>query len=237
MKKTQEERESTITRYINGSPNFLMDIGVGPKTEYLTLKKYYPNMICVGLEPRIEMFEKLKFKFPGILLPYAISNNNKQVELFINNNLTEASGIISSIVPNNSTSYNVPAITLDDLDKSFTKPKNILLWMDIEGAELLAIKGGKNLLKSGRVKWINLEAREPKIAKRDGVVSINELKKELKKYDYCEVLRYPYPRKTGHFDSIFIHQDEISKLSEIAYKTSFKNTQKAGLNYTDLKLN
>jgi len=237
MKKTQEERESTISRYIKGSPNYFWDIGVGPKTEYLTLKKIYPEMKCLGLEPREEMFKSLKSKFPGLLLPYAISDKKGNVELHINNNLAEASGIIPSIIPNKKVSYKVPALTLDEIDDYLSQPENILLWMDIEGAELIALKGGKKVLKSGRIKWINLEAREEWCAKRDGVVSIDQIKKELKKHNYDEVLRYPFPRKTGHFDSIFLHSTVVKKLSEQAIRTSYLNTKKAKQNYTDLKFN
>lgn len=236
MKKTQEERESTVTRYIKGSPNYFWDIGVGPKTEYLTLKKIYPDMRCIGLEPREKMFNDLKNKFPGLLLPYAVSDKKGPVELHINNNIEEASGIISSIIRNKKNSYEVPAITLDEIDSYLSQPDNILLWMDIEGAELIALKGGKKILKSGRIKWINLEARDEWCAKRDGVVSIKEIKKYLNNFGYLEVLRYPYPRESGHFDSIFIHMNELNSISLKGLNTTKAHINKINNNYTDLSI-
>lgn len=45
------------------------DIGVGPKTEYLTIKKEFPEVAFFGLEANPETYHEIKPKFPGVVLP------------------------------------------------------------------------------------------------------------------------------------------------------------------------
>lgn len=49
--------------------------------------------------------------------------------------------------------------TLDGFDWRMGCLDRILLWLDVEGSELPALRSGSRLLASGRVRWINLEER------------------------------------------------------------------------------
>lgn len=48
-------------------------------------------------------------------------------------------------------------VTLDWLDRYVPFSENTFLWMDIEGAEYAAILGGRETLRAGEIRWINVE--------------------------------------------------------------------------------
>jgi FkbM family methyltransferase len=84
-----------------------------------------------------------------------VENECKTVTLYKRIGLSRA----SSIYPDKANKYKkltVPAMTLDQFYRQHKLlGKKIFLWMDCEGSELSAMKGGKKLLKY--VEWIHLE--------------------------------------------------------------------------------
>ncbi len=212
-----KKNEEVICRFIhhNAPPKVLLDVGVGPKTEYLTLLEHYPDMRLIGLEPCIPTFLELIPKFSGILLPYGAWHEETCLELYISDNNLE----ISSVFPHKNNEEKTQKIytkTLDSIDKHLGYLDRILLWMDVEGAELMALKGAKNLLLSKRIKWINLEVRDH-WSRTDACVKqdIDEL---LIPLGYREKLQYNHHNrgtKAEHRDVIYVHEDELLKISEL----------------------
>lgn len=191
--------ERTITEFIprNTLPRAMYNLGIGnhPKNEAATLKAVYPKMSVYGCEPHRTTFDERRADYPGILISAAIRNYAGMTELF----LPELSDM-ASVYARCTRSVSVPCITLDMFDAMCGQPRDVLLWMDIEGAELEAIEGGGNLLRSGRVKWINTELREQCLS--DGESNAEQIEHALAGLGF--VLQKKYSNQTTHQDGIFV---------------------------------
>lgn len=190
--------ERTITEFIPAEkpPRTMYNLGVGnlPKNEASTLKAVYPEMAIYGCEPNLETCRK-RTDYPGQLISAAIRNYSGVCQLHLHGNPDMA-----SVFPRCSLSVKTPCLTLDCFDSMWGHPEDVLLWMDIEGAELEAIEGGGELLRSGRVKWINVELRSTLIAM--GEAGENQVEEALQNLGYVLVKKYNH-QKT-HQDGIFI---------------------------------
>jgi FkbM family methyltransferase len=187
----QEKKEEVISQFIEKSPEAMFDIGVGPKSEYLTLGRRYPNMKIYGFEPCRVRFERLVPKFPGILMPYAAWDENAELKLHRKTKdakFGDAPTIFNQGRNKLKISESVSARTLDWLDDQLGNLDRILLWMDIEGAEMKALMGATRMLKDQRIKWLNLEVR-PK-PKREIIPSEDDITGFLKIFGYKQVLKY-----------------------------------------------
>ena len=134
-----------------------IDVGVGrPNSEAWGREKEFT---IIGLEPSAKRYQNLKDVYPGKLLYLAVSDEDGEVDCWedpeedgVSFFMTEAN------LSKNFKKVKKKAIKLDSLDwKNFDE---IHIWADIEGAELLMLKGATEMLSSGKVKWINLEKRK-----------------------------------------------------------------------------
>ena len=153
---------------ISSTPQTLFNIGVGPRqhNEAQHFRELWPKINIIGLEPNVDTFLDIITDYPGKLYPWGVWSIPTIKKL---KTVTKAPGKSSILTPHKEWrgrwSYTakeckivpISCVTLDQLDESMNFPKNIFLWMDIEGSELEAINGGNSLLSSGRVKWINIE--------------------------------------------------------------------------------
>ncbi len=158
-----------LQKHVKTTPRTLFNIGVGPKPhwECKEFKKLWPKIRIVGLEPNVDTFKDRLTDYPGELYPWAVWSTSciKAIKAVIRfpgrssllNPHNEWEGKPNFEVGKTCKKTLVSCITLDQLDKALNYPKDIFLWMDIEGSELEALKGGHNLLRSGRVKWIDME--------------------------------------------------------------------------------
>lgn len=134
------------------TPEAFYDIGVGRKHEAQTIAREFPGVSIFGCEPNPRCYDDVKGKFPGNILNTAIGTRPHAV-LYPGKDF-----IGSSVFPvYGDKPYSVPCMSLDEFDITAGKPDNVFLWMDIDGSELDALKSGDDLLRSGRVKAINLE--------------------------------------------------------------------------------
>ena len=202
-KNTAEGKAADIQRnveylqqYIKGKPRTLYNIGVGhePHNEAKAFKQLWPDIQIVGLEPDLKIFCDRVGEYVGVLYPWGLWKENGLCEFSIssthgwssllppqekwvsNTELTFTGGILISCV------------TLDHLDEKLGRPQDIFLWMDIEGAELGALEGGKDTLASGRVKWIDVEVSHT--PRRVGEPSEDMISEYLQRYGYRKMVRY-----------------------------------------------
>ena len=199
------KHEAVICRFIRGEPDAMYDIGVGPKTEWQTLPKKYPDMRVFGCEPHPLQYERLlKAGFPGPLAAVAISEHEGPATLYD----VEGDEKCASLLPlaRSTRQFPIQVWSLDRFDENMGRPGRILLWMDIEGSELSALRSGPRLLASGRVRWINIEERRDGHCPAPGWCKPGEVDGFLKSHGY--VRRLVYNRHPTHQDVIYIHKDE-----------------------------
>jgi hypothetical protein len=181
-----------IVSYINGEPQTLYNIGVGPlpHNEAHEFKKLFPELNVKGLEPQYGVFVERYKDYCGDIFPWGIWSEQSIKKMHLVHSLGE-----SSILPkkktwswgrtkrlrNTGTTY-ISCITLDQFDELMGFPEDIFLWMDIEGAELEAFKGADRLLSSGRLKWVDCEVDDAKRRKNSPLWS--DITSILNKYNY-----------------------------------------------------
>lgn len=139
------------------------------------------------MRTRSRNYEWLKNVFPGTLWNIAIaSNRRRSIELTQYNRRGMTS--LFNRHENSIGTCSASCWTLDYFDKKCGEPNSILLWMDIEGMELEALRSGERLLRSGRVITINLEARTTPLA--EGWTTENELSNYLEPLGYKPAVHY-----------------------------------------------
>ena len=184
--------EEMLKSCVETQPKTLLNIGVGPvpHSEAKTFRKLWPTMRIVGLEPSPDTFAKRISDYPGELYPWALWSIPCDKVFNAMKLLSGQSSFLDFEVTKSRPCKKilVSCITLDQLDETLKFPEDIFLWMDIEGAELEALKGGHKLLESGRVKLVNLEVSIQPI--RVGEPSEDDLSSYLKQYGFSICLRY-----------------------------------------------
>lgn len=174
----------------------LYNIGVGhePHNEAKLFKNKFPNIKIIGLEPNPETFNNRKETYVGDFINKGLWSENKELEFYMAKDYGRSSFLEADeswakrkkveIV----NKINVECITLDDLDQQYDYPKDIFLWMDVEGSELEVLKGGINLLKSNRLKYIDLEISIMK--RRKNEPSENDIISFLSNFNYFIEKKY-----------------------------------------------
>ena len=201
----QQKYESVICRFIRGAPESLYDIGVGPKTEWRTLGRKYPRMRVFGCEPHpIQYAKLLQAEFPGPLAQVAIGEQEGVATMHYATHDLKVASLFP--VPYANATCEVEVWSLDRFDVNMGAPERILLWLDIEGSELSALRSGPRLLASGRVRWINLEERRGGHCPADGWCDPKVLHAFLTDHGYLRVA--DYNRHPTHQDAIYVHREE-----------------------------
>jgi len=154
-----------------------IDAGVGNiNSEAWDRKK---DFTIIGFEPCINLYNNLRDTYPGKLLNVVVLDKDGEVDcwespkygvwLFRNKDNIKGWKKVKK-----------KTIKLDSLEwRNFNE---IHIWADIEGSELLMLKGATEMLSSGKVKWINLEAREDIPAK--GWCTTSQVCEFLDKYGF-----------------------------------------------------
>ncbi|MEX2139800.1 MAG: FkbM family methyltransferase [Pirellulales bacterium] len=201
----QALNESFICRFIRAEPEALYDIGVGPKTEWQTLGAKYPSMRIFGCEPNpIQHANLVGAKFPGPLIAAAIGEMEGVATLHYPSDDLKRGSLLP--VDYADAKCPVEVWSLDRFDEAMGRPDRILLWMDVEGYELSALRSGRRLLESGRLRWINLEERRGGDRPAEGWCDPQELHEFLCSNGYVRVA--DYNRYSTHQDAIYVHRDE-----------------------------
>ncbi len=179
-----------------------IDVGVGrPNTEAWGREK---DFTIIGLEPGVGRYSKLKDVYPGKLLNIAVSDKNEEINYWENTEYGVILFMGGDNLNKNFKRVKKKAIKLDSLEwKDFDE---IHIWADIEGAELLMLKGAIEMLSSGKVNWINLEIRKNAPAK--GWATATQIYGFLDEYGFKPNILITQLRERGHKDVIFTPKRE-----------------------------
>lgn len=188
-----------LTQWINGTPKVFLNVGIGPShngsnREAEVVAKVWPDIQIIGFEPSMDLFLRRRPTYPGKLYPWGLWCKSGIQTMIVTPNKGHSS-ILNSVDSDRACSTElISCTTLDQIDCAIKCPDDIFLWMDIEGAELEALRGGHRLLGSGRVKWIALEvAHKPR---RVGQPSENDISTYLSVYNFVPHRHYEYSPAT-----------------------------------------
>jgi FkbM family methyltransferase len=124
----------------------------------------FPNVLVTGFEPHREFFKyQQRVNFPGMLYPVALWDKIGEHSFFeFTGNGGRGSRMGQGLTENwleqdPGQSHTVPTATLDSMFHP-AEEKSIALWIDIERAELVALKGARQLLEAGSFDVILVEA-------------------------------------------------------------------------------
>lgn len=154
--------------------------GVANGNEAQTIHEKYPDVKCIGFEPNPVMREHAAPDFPGTTYPYALWETNGQMDLVVPSHRDISSSLCRPL-GNDNIKYDVPTYTLDTLSEELGPFTNSVLWIDIEWAELPALKGATNLL-ANHIQLINLEVMT--------VEQLKEITEYLAGFGFEEVHRW-----------------------------------------------
>lgn len=164
MSKIRRRSGNAVVEYcqlMDWKPDAVVLVGVGGRhDEVHVMKEAWPDIHLFGFEPHPKTYDKIIDLFPGKLYRKAVSNYSGYATLYCNMKLQDG---LASLYPRESTGskFSVNTVTLDDvsalkLSNEVRSGRKCLLWLDCEGSELDALKGGK-LFIDGCVGVINVE--------------------------------------------------------------------------------
>lgn len=159
----QPGQVSHIFSHIDFDPEWFILGGPADGDEAQVFKEKYPRTQVIGIEPNREAYDyQTKAKFPGVLLPYALSAASGRSSFQPNTIRSgwvvgEGEGGPGQI---SEPEYEVDLISLDDLDSKYGPFRDAVLWLDIEGQEMSALLGAARLLSEKRIRLMNLEIIE-----------------------------------------------------------------------------
>ena len=201
-----------IVPYIKGIPEWVIIAGTADADEGQCAVKQWPSIgtNVIGIEPMLEnILWQEQNGFPGRkLYTAALGAGLGTGKLYLSDRVDEMPRNSSMECSRGGGTKLVTMITLDWLLKIHGPFNNLLLWMDIEGYEDEALKGGISLFESGCVNWVCVEEVTRRI---EGVKFVRDF---LKSYNLFPVYsfniaEYPYPNELdGHRDTLFVRKDE-----------------------------
>ena len=197
------QRELAVLQH-SSKPRWLYDIGVGPppKHEAKTLCAAVPGLRVIGCEPTQTVYQSLlEQHYPGELLNLAVST---APSVHLREFADSALNTVKADTNGDQRALRVvetQAVTLDWLDAHVGKPDGIILWADVEGSELDVLQSGQSLLRSGRLRAINLEFTTVE-GKLPGAPLAAELHAYVTSLGYC--LRQQVTEGGDHHDRIYV---------------------------------
>jgi FkbM family methyltransferase len=188
------------------SPKTFIDVGAGEiYSEAWEVVNTHPLCKIIGFEPQPARFETLKkYKYPGILLPYVISDVNAIVEGYMG--YPEGKSDFWLFGENQDPAaykkIQILSHTLDEVEKDFGPLDDIFIWADVEGSELSVLKGAQRLFDENKIIGINVEVR--KVALSPRACNENQIIEFLKKNNFKPI---PHSKGSSHYDIAFVKND------------------------------
>ncbi len=124
-------------------------------------KKRFPQCKVVGFEPNFAscVYQRLH-DFPGELFGVALWDSNGSVKFKATSEDTNGYAVgATPLMPYRDGAdglVEVPGVTLDSFLKTFNM-EGAVLWLDVEGSELRALRGAEGLLRDKRIILVNVE--------------------------------------------------------------------------------
>lgn len=187
---------SVVVPHCNFTPEWLLLGGPADGNEAQTARAFWPRCRVLAYEPNPEAYRwqcenvrEWSDDDSGMVLSRtALADHTERVDLaYEAGKVRNAGGHAEHLEPNRKnpavTFVTVPATTLDLEDRVHGPVANAVLWLDVEGAELPAVRGAAGLLGRGAVRLVNVEV----VARR---AENAELRRLLEGYGFRFVKRW-----------------------------------------------
>lgn len=145
-----------IVNSLNGSPDinpeFLLTGGPGLlNTEAWLFKKGIPSINIIGCEPQIDRYKNIKNSFPGELHNVALAAESCEMNGWMGHATGETDVKLNT--PKENQRYykkeTISCVTIDSLLENQKGPG--IVWLDIEGSELSAVRGAIKSMHTGKI--------------------------------------------------------------------------------------
>ena len=148
-----------IADVLNWRADTIYHVGIGQEyQETDVLTKEWPGVKWVGFEPHPKLVQWAREKnYPGVIHEVAVGTKIGEGILYSRHRHKDGSSMHLDRNTEEGVNYSKITVKLDTLDRLIPQPSSgrNMLWLDCEGSELGAMKGGVNLMKS--VQMINIE--------------------------------------------------------------------------------
>jgi FkbM family methyltransferase len=156
---------AAIFPFVPDDVQWFLLAGPADGDEAQVFHKQHPACKIVGWEPNPDLFKyQVENDFPGWLLSSGLWS--EETDLILRVPEGNAYGRSGSVARFNGTESKwdveqpVHVVTLDETLRQFGKIHNAVLWMDIEFAELEALRGGQRLFNDGAIRVVNVEMHD-----------------------------------------------------------------------------
>lgn len=169
-------------------PRWFIDCGPGSGGEALVMMEAFPDIRVIGVEPSPAGFREASRLWGGAgnLVEKAMWDApDQKIELFGPEELLHSTSFYRG---SKEGSILVETTSLDALDALYGPFEYAILWMDIEGAEANALRGGKDTFARGAVRAVNLEVRPTTEGELHTILLGYGLRK-VSEYLVCETYR------------------------------------------------
>lgn len=196
---------------IGFEPNAVVLVGVGMRHQEIeVMREDWDDFELYGFEPNPDIHKAINHDFPGFLSSSAITDVSGLTTLHVNRAHKDGSCIYKKFdekVQAKTKQVEVFTTTLDGrFSRGMTFGKNIrvLLWLDCEGCENLALKGGQKLIKRN-VDLINVELTGK--PRNHGWPKPIEVHKLLLDLGFLQCWVHTTRSCIGQYDAIYIRKE------------------------------
>jgi len=144
-----------IAKLLEWEPTVIFQVGIGNRHgEVEVFKEVWPKVELIGWEPHPDIFAGLE-DYPGLVHREALSNWTGKSQLFYQQHYVGGASLFGK---DGLQSVDVDVTTLDDIYAGLKWRRagdRVMLWLDCEGSELNALKGGEEFVRD--VDVINVE--------------------------------------------------------------------------------
>lgn len=196
-----------IAGWLGWKPELVVQVGVGlHHQETDVMRETWPDCEFIGFEAHPGIANAIRGTYPGIVHNVAVTYYTGLATLYDKPNHKDG----SSLFPHKSTEekrIRVPTVSLDGFFQWTHDPKSsdkqILLWLDCEGSELVAIHGGIGFLRY--VQMVNVELTGKPI--RRGTCTPGEVHRALNGLGFLRQWHHTSRSCAGQLDAVYVRPD------------------------------
>lgn len=184
-----------IKQFLPEEPTIL-EAGAHIGRDTLKMNKTWPKSIIYAFEPVRQLFERLHQNTANvdniICFPYALSDKSTNSKFYVSKGRSTA--LSSLFKPIGGLALHpevhfeetfIKTLTIDNWAKNYKIKKIDLIWLDLQGGELKALKGAKQILKTTIALFIEVNLTQRYL----NAPTANELLTWLKNHNFDAIVR------------------------------------------------